>query len=68
MNKGPRVLGFKGSRVGYFVLNIFTRTLEPFDKPFDKSFDRLMIPSHTEGLTVPSEVEGLTALSTVEGP
>jgi hypothetical protein len=55
MNKGPRVLGFKGSRVGYFVLNIFTQTLEPFDK----SFGRLMIPSQTEGLT---------ALSTVEGP
>jgi hypothetical protein len=58
INKGSRVLGFKESRVVYFVLNVFTGTLEPFDKPFDKSFDRLMIPSHTEGLTVPSEVEG----------
>jgi hypothetical protein len=55
MNKGSRVLGSKESSVDYFVLNIFTGTLEPFDKPFDK-------------LTVLSKVEGLTALSEVEGP
>jgi hypothetical protein len=28
MNKGPRVLGFKESRVDYSVFKVFTRTLE----------------------------------------
>jgi hypothetical protein len=31
MNKCSRVLGFKGSRVDYFILNIFTGTLEPLN-------------------------------------
>jgi hypothetical protein len=30
-NKGPRILGFKGSRDNYFVFEIFTRILEPLN-------------------------------------